>query len=83
MAPNDIPNSTIPEGSTEVWKDKKRYLWLIGLVVPSLALVAALVYVVTGQTWIFWIGPIVVPCFAPSSTIASLASLASSSQKSS
>ena len=33
---------TIPGGSTETWKDKKRYLWLIGLVVPSLAFVAML-----------------------------------------
>jgi alkane 1-monooxygenase len=32
-----IANSTVPEGSTEQWRDKKRYLWLIGLVVPSLA----------------------------------------------
>ena len=27
-------NSTVPAGSTEQWKDRKRYLWLIGLVVP-------------------------------------------------
>ena len=30
---------TVPTGSTEQWRDKKRYLWLIGLVVPSLAFV--------------------------------------------
>ena len=29
-----------PRGSTEEWRDRKRYLWLIGLVVPSLAFVA-------------------------------------------
>ena len=34
-----IANSTVPEGSTETWRDGKRYLWLIGLVVPSLAFV--------------------------------------------
>ena len=28
----DIANSTVPDGSTEGWKDRKRYLWLIGLV---------------------------------------------------
>lgn len=65
MAIDNIPNSTVPEGSTEIWKDKKRYLWLIGLVVPSLAIVAALVYIVTGQTWIFWIGPIVLFVIVP------------------
>ena len=32
-------SSTVPLGSTEQWQDKKRYLWLIGLVVPSLAFV--------------------------------------------
>ena len=34
------PSGTVPDGTTELWKDKKRYLWLIGLVVPSLAFVA-------------------------------------------
>ena len=34
-----IANSTVPAGSTEQWRDRKRYLWLIGLVVPSLAFV--------------------------------------------
>ena len=29
-----IAHSTVPTGSTEHWQDKKRYLWLIGLVVP-------------------------------------------------
>ena len=31
-----IARSTVPRGSTEQWRDPKRYLWLIGLVVPSL-----------------------------------------------
>ncbi|MGO4254979.1 fatty acid desaturase [Marmoricola sp. RAF53] len=60
MAISDIPNSTVPEGSTEIWKDKKRYLWLIGLVVPSLAFVAAGAYIVTGWGAWLWIGPIVI-----------------------
>jgi len=55
-----IPNSTVPEGSTEVWKDKKRYLWLIGLVVPSLAFVAIVGYKYTGFGGWFWIGPLVI-----------------------
>ena len=55
-----IPNSTVPEGSTETWKDKKRYLWLIGLVVPSLAFVAIVGYKYTGLSIWFWIGPIVI-----------------------
>jgi alkane 1-monooxygenase len=51
---------TLPEGSTEQWKDKKRYLWLIGLVVPSLAFVAFGAYAVTGWGAWFWIGPIII-----------------------
>jgi alkane 1-monooxygenase len=57
---DNIANPTVSEGSTEAWRDKKRYLWLIGLVVPSLAFVAAGVYIVTGLGAILWIGPIVV-----------------------
>jgi alkane 1-monooxygenase len=51
---------TIPDGSTETWKDKKRYLWLIGLVVPSLAFVAYGGWRLTDLGIWFWIGPIVV-----------------------
>ena len=40
--------ATIPEGSTEQWKDKKRYLWLLGLVVPSLGFGAWGLVEVTG-----------------------------------
>ncbi|MFL6059664.1 MAG: alkane 1-monooxygenase, partial [Marmoricola sp.] len=57
---NAIPNSTVPQGSTEGWKDNKRYLWLIGLVVPSLAFVAAAAYIITGWGAWLWIGPIIV-----------------------
>ena len=55
-----IPNSTVPAGSTEAWKDKKRYLWLIGLVVPSLAFIAFGMYYATGLGVWLWIGPIVI-----------------------
>ncbi|WP_374220864.1 fatty acid desaturase [Nocardioides sp. SYSU D00038] len=55
-----ILNSTVPEGSTEQWKDRKRYLWLIGLVVPSLVFVALGGWALTGSGVWFWIGPIVI-----------------------
>ncbi|WP_308116780.1 fatty acid desaturase [Nocardioides sp. TRM66260-LWL] len=55
-----IPNSTVPAGSTERWKDKKRYLWLIGLVVPSLAFAAIGLWAATGWTALLWLGPIIV-----------------------
>ena len=55
-----IANSTVPAGSTERWKDKKRYLWLIGLVVPSLAFIGYGAWSLTGWGVWFWVGPIVI-----------------------
>ncbi len=34
----ELIGKTVPDGTTEVWKDKKRYLWLLGLMVPGLGL---------------------------------------------
>lgn len=56
---------TIAEGSTEIWKDKKRYLWLIGLVVPSLAFVAYGGWRLTDVGAFFWMGPLVVLVIVP------------------
>jgi alkane 1-monooxygenase len=44
----------------EQWTDSKRYLWLIGLVVPSLAFVALGLHALTGWGVWFWVGPIVI-----------------------
>jgi len=60
-----LHTGTVPEGSTEQWRDAKRYLWLIGLVVPSLAFVAFAVYAGTGFTPIMWIGPVVILAVVP------------------
>ena len=62
---SQIPHSTVPEGSTEQWTDKKRYLWLIGLVVPSLAFLAYGLWLATGLGVWFWIGPIVILVIVP------------------
>ncbi|MBC9732313.1 fatty acid desaturase [Nocardioides marmotae] len=62
---NAIPNTTVPEGSTEQWTDKKRYLWLIGLVVPSLAFLAYAGWKLTGFGGFFWLGPIVILVIVP------------------
>ncbi|GAA1029424.1 MULTISPECIES: fatty acid desaturase [Amycolatopsis] len=56
---------TVPLGSTERWTDKKRYLWLIGLVVPSLAFLAIGLHAATGWGVWFWIGPIVILAIVP------------------
>lgn len=59
------PSGTVPEGTTESWKDKKRYLWLIGLVVPSLAFLGIGLHQLTGWDVWFWLGPIVVLGIVP------------------
>ncbi|KQT90865.1 alkane 1-monooxygenase [Marmoricola sp. Leaf446] len=58
-------SATVPQGSTEEWQDGKRRLWLIGLVVPSLALVAFVMHQLTGWPVWVWIGPIVILVVVP------------------
>ncbi|QNN54483.1 alkane 1-monooxygenase [Nocardioides mesophilus] len=53
-------SATVPPGSTEHWKDKKRYLWLLGLVVPSLAFLGWGLVALTGWSVFWFTGPIVV-----------------------
>src|SRR5204862_3783979 len=60
-----IANTTVPDGSTEQWRDKKRYLWLIGLVVPSLAFIAFGMFQLTGWSVWLWIGPIIILVIVP------------------
>jgi alkane 1-monooxygenase len=60
-----IANSTVPTGSTDTWTDRKRYLWLIGLVVPSLAFIGYGLWAATGWGVWFWIGPIVILVVVP------------------
>ena len=64
-ATSGIANSTVPQGSTDEWRDRKRYLWLIGLVVPSLAFIAIGMWSLTGWGVWFWIGPIVILVVVP------------------
>src|SRR5215210_4008778 len=62
---DQISNSTIPTGSTEQWRDKKRFLWLIGLVVPSLAFVGYGLWASTGFGGFLWIGPVGILVIVP------------------
>jgi len=50
---------------TDDWRDRKRYLWLIGLVVPSLAFIAITMWRLTGWGAWFWIGPVVILVIVP------------------
>ncbi|GAA1226645.1 fatty acid desaturase [Prauserella halophila] len=57
--------ATVPVGSTERWTDRKRYLWLIGLVVPSLVFLAIGLHAATGWGVWLWLGPIVILVVVP------------------
>ncbi len=65
MATQTRTAQTVPVGSTEGWKDQKRYLWLIGLVVPSLAFIAYGGWLATGSGVFWWVGPLVVLGLVP------------------
>ncbi|NYJ03677.1 alkane 1-monooxygenase [Nocardioides thalensis] len=57
---------SVPEGTTEIWKDKKRYLWLWGLMVPGFGVAFALLYLATGGWWGFaLVGPLLVNGIIP------------------
>jgi alkane 1-monooxygenase len=56
---------TVSRGSTEQWRDPKRYLWLIGLVVPSLFFIGYGGWLLTGLSGLFWIGPVVILVVVP------------------
>jgi alkane 1-monooxygenase len=58
-------NETVPAGSTAQWRDRKRYLWLLGLVVPSLAFLAWGLVTWTGWSVWWYLGPIVVFVVVP------------------
>ena len=60
----DAPGTTLA-GSTQRWKDRKRHLWLIALVMPSLAFVALGLHALTGWGVWLWIGPIVILGLVP------------------
>jgi alkane 1-monooxygenase len=53
------PDPTPPTGTT-AWRDGKRYLWPLGLVVPLLPFHAGWLADATGWTVAWWIGPILV-----------------------
>jgi alkane 1-monooxygenase len=57
---NAAIGSTVPHGSTADWRDGKRRLWLLGLVVPSLAFAAWGLVTITGWAGFWFLGPMVV-----------------------
>lgn len=51
--------------ATQRWRDKKRHLWLVALVMPSLLFIAVIMFSVTDWAVWLWIGPIVILGIVP------------------
>ena len=47
-------------GGATPWRDRRRYLWPLGAVMPALPFLAAGLYAVTGSPVSWWLGPIIV-----------------------
>lgn len=60
MAADDSSIDAAAPVAAEPWRDRKRYLWLLGLFVPSLAFVAVAGYALTGGSLWLWTGPLVI-----------------------
>ena len=64
-----MATSTLAEGPTGLtrvsWRDGKRYLWLLGLVVPLLPLIAWGLVEATGSGLLWWYGPIFIFAILP------------------
>ena len=46
-------------GTPVPWRDKKRYLWILGLVVPATPLAGIGLFQATDQAIWFWLTPVV------------------------
>ncbi len=61
--------AAVPEGPEELgqvsWRDGKRYLWLLGLVVPLLPLIAWGLVEATGLGALWWYGPLFIFAVLP------------------
>jgi alkane 1-monooxygenase len=56
---NDMEASNVSDTRT-VWRDGKRYAWLLGLIVPSLPFVAWAGVEITGLGAFWWLGPVLI-----------------------
>lgn len=68
-APGATPGPAAPTdartGAPEVWRDRKRYLWALGLVVPLLPFGAQRLAEGTGVDVFWWMGPIWILLLVP------------------
>ena len=56
---------TVPDGSTQDWRDRKRHLWLVALVMPMIPFAAIWLHALTGWGVWLWLGPIVILGIVP------------------
>ncbi|MFC4945901.1 fatty acid desaturase [Pseudonocardia sp. GCM10023141] len=56
---------TLPVDGLDTWRDHKRYLWMLGLVVPLLPFIAMALHTWTGAAATLWLGPVVVLVVVP------------------
>jgi alkane 1-monooxygenase len=47
------------DGTTVRWRDKKRYLWILGLVVPTMPILGIVLSEATGRSLFLWLTPVV------------------------
>ncbi len=59
------PLSTIVDGQSVTWRDRRRWLWLLGLVVPLLPVVGGAMALGLGIRAGWWMGPLFVVAIAP------------------
>lgn len=60
-----MADSMFTPHADRAWRDKKRHLWLIALVMPSLLFVAVIMFSLTNWAVWLWIGPIVILGIVP------------------
>src|SRR5665647_1002515 len=48
------------DGELAAWRDRKRYAWMLGLLVPTFPFGAWVLYALTGSGVSWWYGPIVI-----------------------
>ena len=55
---DNVASATEPVGGI-AWRDHKRYLWLLAIVMPGLTFAAVGLHAATGSSFWLWLGPVV------------------------
>ena len=57
---NDQATSTSQHAANATWRDHKRYLWLLAIVMPGLTFAAVGFHAASGSSFWLWLGPVVI-----------------------